>query len=97
MPFHKTVKQQMPPPICLHVSLAPFILFLHIPTVPGVSFTPTLKTKQNTNKFYFQRGIVSESTQAQKNNYLTKGHEKKYYLTCIKLNLASGKLKTNAR
>lgn len=60
-------------------------------------FTPTLKTKQNTNKFYFQRGIVSESTQAQKNNYLTKGHEKKYYLTCIKLNLASGKLKTNAR
>lgn len=53
MPFHKTVKQQMPPPICLHVSLAPFILFLDIPTVPGVSFTPTLKTKQNKTQISF--------------------------------------------
>lgn len=53
MPFHKTVKQQMPPPICLHVSLAPFILFLHIPAVPGVSSTPTLKTKQNKTQINF--------------------------------------------
>lgn len=58
-----------------------------VPTHPSssrsilYSYLKKKKKEETTNKPFNVE--YSQSTQAQ-NNYLTKGHEKKYYLTCNK-------------